>query len=168
MKIASNAFEKLLEFHQEEYDPDRCDLIYQECTELEVEDLVTLCSIASYLKSPMQEKLSEWIELYNEGKLFTLNHSYRSSPYDFVQYVYRKLLFGRRDATKSRIAEKFPRIQREIRKMRTIDLVIGEFIEAKKMIRTAQRAINFLEEEVITLYQKEGQSAVLEQYENGW
>lgn len=169
MKIAENAFEKLLEYHKEEYNDDRCDLIYQECIELEKEDFMELSLIANHLKSKADnQKIWEWFDLWERKHLFVLNHPYLSNPFSFIENAYRLMLRGRRYETKRTVSKKFPYIKDQIEKSSTLAYVINDFVEIKKRLRSAQRQIDFIDEEVVPLYKKEGGSAVLEKYSNGW
>ena len=169
MKIAEDAFEKLFEFHKEEYNDDRCDLIYQECIELEEEDFMELSLIANHLKSKVDnQRIWEWFDLWRRKQLFVPNHPYLSNPYDFIKYVYDSLLKGRRYETKRSANEKFPYINDQLEKNSVFAYVIDGFVETKHMFKSLQRQIDFIDEEVVPLYKKEGGSAVLEKYSNGW
>lgn len=169
MKIAENAFEKLLEYHKEEYKHDRCDEIYQECFELEEQDFMELALIARHLKSKGDnQRICKWFDLWEKKQLFVLNHPYLSDPFSFIENAYRLLLKGRRYETKRTVRKKFPYIKDQIEKSSTLVYVINDFVEIKKTLKSAQRQIDFIDEEVVPLYKKEGGSAVLEKYNNGW
>ena len=168
MKIASNAFEKLIEFHESEYDEDRCDLIYQECIELEEEDFIQLLLIANHLKSPKQQTIIMWRDWWRDNQLFTTNHAYLSSPYCFMNNALKYLLTGRRYETKQRVTQKYPYIQEQIDKVGALNYVIDDFVETKNLQKEVQRHNDFLNEEVIPLYKKGGITEVLVKYNNGW